>query len=75
MQQKQLRMATAALLILPLSLGGCGWFSSKDVSPVDLGAVGPSTKQQLKSLPKGLVADKDNSLHTSETLRGDENPN
>lgn len=66
---------SAALLVLSFGLGGCSWFESKDKSPIDLGAVGPSTKQQLKSLPKGLVGDDDNSLHTSEVLRGDEAPN
>ena len=66
---------SAAILVLSLSLGGCSFFESKKSSPIDLGSVGPSTKQQLKSLPKGLVADEDNSLHTSEVLRGDEAPN
>ncbi|MFZ5609565.1 MAG: hypothetical protein ACOY99_08145 [Pseudomonadota bacterium] len=68
-------LTTIFLLAAMATLGGCSWFKSKDKSPIDLGAVGPQTKEQIAPLPKGLIADKANSLYSSQQLRGDENPN
>ena len=63
------------LLSSTFALGGCGIFENSNKTPIDLGAVGPRTKDQLKTVPDGLLPDEENSLHTSQELRGDENPN
>lgn len=67
-------MRKLTLLTLVLLLSACSLFESKNKTPIDLGAVGPKTKDQLRELPKGLVADEDNSLHSGQVLRGDETP-
>lgn len=72
MQKKSLALILACCT---LALSGCSLFESKNKTPIDLGAVGPRTKDQLKTVPNGILPDEENSLHTSQELRGDENPN
>lgn len=69
-------LRTFAIIALAASLAGCGIFgggnSGSEASaepPVDSNR--PATKELLKTLPRGLIGDTQNALHTNEELKGD----
>lgn len=70
------RFVTALIVSLSLAgtLTGCGIFggeASADLTETSAD-ITPSTKDMLKGLPKDMRGDTENSRHTNQPLRGDD---
>ncbi len=59
--------------VIALALSGCGIFGGgKEAEVVFDENVGPDTRALVNSLPKGLIGDKENALHTQDNLRAED---